>query len=69
MTEKQTLEQKVRDLKAELQASDYKVIKCAESNLLGTELEYDVDALSKERQAIRDEINELEQKLANMGDE
>ena len=52
---------KIRKLKEQLAATDYKVIKCAECQLLGEELPYDIIQLHAERQAIRDEINRLEQ--------
>lgn len=51
---------KIAELKKELSSTDYKVIKCAECQLLGEEMPYDVAALHAERQAIRDEINRLE---------
>ena len=50
-------------LKSELQESDYKVIKCAEAICLNAELPYDMTALHKERQALRDKINQLEEQL------
>ena len=50
-------------LKSELQASDYKVIKCAEAMAVCAEMPYDVASLHKERQALRDKINELEKQL------
>lgn len=56
-----TTEQIIAELKAQLSATDYKVIKCSECQLLGMEMPYDVAALHAERQAIRDEINKLEQ--------
>lgn len=52
---------KIRKLKEQLSATDYKVIKCAECQLLGLEMPYDVENLHAERQAIRDEINRLEE--------
>ena len=52
--------ERIRELKAKLSATDYKVIKCSECQLLGQELPYDVAALHAERQAIRDQINQLE---------
>ena len=48
-------------LKAQIAEGDYKVIKCAEAQLMGEELPYDVEQLHTERQALRDRINELEQ--------
>ena len=52
---------KITELKEQLSATDYKVIKCAECQLLGEEMPYDMAALHAERQAIRDKINQLEQ--------
>lgn len=56
-----TAQEKIAELKRQLAASDYKVIKCAECQLLGMEMPYDVDELHKERQAIREQINKLEE--------
>lgn len=53
----------IESLKSELQESDYKVIKCAEAMAVGSEMPYDVASLHKERQALRDKINELEEQL------
>ena len=53
----------IERLKSELQESDYKVIKCAEAMAVGAEMPYDVESLHKERQALRDKINELEEQL------
>ena len=55
----------IERLKSELQESDYKVIKCAEAICLNAELPYDMTALHKERQALRDKINELESEVQN----
>ena len=55
----------IESLKSELQASDYKVIKCAEAICLNAELPYDMTALHNERQALRDKINELESEVQN----
>jgi hypothetical protein len=52
--------EKIRELKSQLSATDYKVIKCSECQLLGQEMPYDVTKLHAERQAIRDQINQLE---------
>jgi hypothetical protein len=57
--EKPVAEQ-IAELKNQLSATDYKVIKCSECQLLGEEMPYDIEALHAERQAIRDEINRLE---------
>ena len=53
----------IERLKSELQESDYKVIKCAEALTIGVEMPYDVASLHKERQALRDKINKLEEQL------
>ena len=55
----------IERLKSELQESDYKVIKCAEAMTIGEEMQYDVASLHKERQALRDKINELESEVQN----
>ena len=55
----------IESLKSELQESDYKVIKCAEAMTIGAELPYNMTALHKERQALRDKINELESEVQN----
>jgi hypothetical protein len=46
-----------------LTESDYKIIKCYEYSLAGLELPYDIEALHAEREAIREEIRLLEEKL------
>lgn len=56
-----TVQQQIAERKAQLSATDYKVIKCSECQLLGLEMPYDVEALHAQRQALRDEINKLEQ--------
>ena len=53
--------EKIAELKRRLSDTDYKVIKCAECQLLGQDMPYDVAELHAERQAIRDEINKLEE--------
>ena len=57
--------EEIERLKSELQESDYKVIKCAEAMAVGAEMPYDVASLHKERQALRDKINELESGVQN----
>ena len=59
--------EQIAELKKQLSATDYKVIKCAECQLLGEEMPYDVAELHAERQAIRDEINRLEQAVNENG--
>ena len=55
----------IERLKSELQESDYKVIKCAEAMAVVAVMPYDVASLHKERQALRDKINELESEVQN----
>lgn len=55
----------IESIKSELQESDYKVIKCAEAICLNAELPYNMAELHKERQALRDKINELESEVQN----
>ena len=55
----------IERLKSELQESDYKVIKCAEAMTIGAVMPYNVAILHKERQALRDKINELESEVQN----
>ena len=56
----------IERLKSELQESDYKVIKCAEAMAVGAEMPYNMTALHKERQALRDKINELESEVGDV---
>ena len=51
---------KIERLKDALYATDYKVLKNAECFMLSLPLEYDAQELHNERQAIRDEINQVE---------
>lgn len=55
----------IESLKSELQESDYKITKIAEAMAIGAELPYDAQALHKERQTLRDKINELESEVQN----
>jgi hypothetical protein len=59
-----TPEQVIANLKAQLSETDYKIIKCSEYQLAGQELPYDIQELHTERQALRDQINELELALS-----
>ena len=61
--EQEEYEKEIDKLKAELSATDYKIIKCSEASLLGEELPYSVSELHATRQALRDRINQLESKL------
>lgn len=59
-TPEEIKQRRIAELKAELNSTDYKIIKCSECSLAGVELPYDIAELHAARQAIRDEINELE---------
>jgi hypothetical protein len=55
------------DLSSHVSAiGDWKVIKCYEAKLKGEELPYDLNALMAQRQAVRDEINRLQEQLNNL---
>lgn len=57
---RQQREQRIWELKDQLAQGDYKVIKCAEAQLTNEPMPYDVATLVAERNAMREEINELE---------
>lgn len=59
-TEEEIKRARIAELKAQLDSTDYKIIKCSECSLAGVELPYDIAELHAQRQALRDEINELE---------
>lgn len=54
------MQERIVRLKQTLADSDYKVIKCAEAQMAGVELPYNITELHAERQELRDMINELE---------
>lgn len=58
--DKQKVQADIQALKDSLSESDYKITKCYEASLLGTELPYDIAELHAQRQAERDEIKQLE---------
>ncbi len=53
-------------LKKQLASSDYKFAKMYEYSLVGKSAEYDVEVLHRERQTIRDQINDLETELQSL---
>jgi len=57
---RQQREQRIWALKDQLAQGDYKIIKCAEAQLTGEPMPYDITTLVAERNAMRAEINELE---------
>lgn len=60
----QAVKNEISSLKKELADTDYQVIKCYEASLLGEEMPYPYKSLIKERQATREKINLLQDKLA-----
>lgn len=61
-------QQRITDLQWDLTSfvsdiGDYKVIKCLTAKALGEEMPYDLAELEERRQAVRDEINKLQQEL------
>ena len=69
MSEREMIEQEIRNLECDLTASDYKVIKIAEYTAAGKAAPYDIDAVYAARQAKRDRINELQAALNAMSEE
>lgn len=59
-TEEEVKQRRIAELKEQLNATDYKIIKCSECSLAGEPLPYDINELHAMRQALRDEINSLE---------
>lgn len=61
--DRKKVKSEIETLKAELSDGDYRVIKCYEATLAKAKMPYDIETIHKERQTIRDKINELELKL------
>ncbi len=62
-------QQEIYNLQSQLtsgvsEIGDWKVAKCYEYSLIGEEPPYDVKELHEKRQAIRDQINALQEELA-----
>lgn len=71
MSQEQLASQKVIDLQAQLSSTsseigDYRIVKCMEASLLGQEMPYDLEALVKARQKVRDQINQTQDQLMVM---
>lgn len=54
---------RIAELEKQIESTDYQVIKCYEYSLVDAQMPYNITALHEERQAIRDEINVLEDLL------
>lgn len=65
--EREQLAQEMMCLEWVLKASDYKIIKSYECELIGEPSPYDIQAVHAERQAQRDRINEIKQILSEEG--
>ena len=70
MDEKAQLQQRIYDLTSQLTSSnsdcgDWKIIKCYEYALQNLPLPYNLEELHAKRQAIREEINNLQEKLSS----
>ena len=71
MSQEQIESQRIIDLQAKLSSTsseigDYRVVKCMEASLLGTEMPYDVEKLISERQKVRDQINAAQDRVVAM---
>lgn len=60
------MHKKIKALQDDLASTDYKVIKCYEANLVGEQPPYDVQNLHSSRQALRDKINSIEDRIAEL---
>lgn len=58
------IQMQIAGLKAQIDSTDYRIIKAYEYSQVGLETDYDLQALHLERQALRDQINTLEETLA-----
>jgi hypothetical protein len=66
INEKNIKIRKVKELKDNLNNSDYKIIKCYEAFMRQLPLPYNLEELSAQRDAWRAEINELEEELKSL---
>lgn len=62
------VKQLIENLKIELTESDYKIIKCYESQLINETSEYNITELHQSRQLIRDKINTLKNLISQNND-
>ena len=64
--QRHALEEERLSLMQTLSKGDYKVIKCAEAQIVGAEMPYDATALHSERQAIRDRLNAIDAEITSL---
>lgn len=57
------VQMQIDKLKAEIEATDYRIIKACEYSMVGMESGYDMESLHMERQSLRDTINGLEEEI------
>jgi hypothetical protein len=57
---------KIKEIKENLNSTDYKVTKCYEAFMRQLPLPYNLEELAAQRDAWRAEINQLEQELENL---
>ncbi len=62
------LQSQIAAYKAQIDATDYRIIKAYEYRVVGLESKYDMDALHTERQSFRDEINRMEEELQKLNE-
>lgn len=60
------LNSQINDLKRQLDSTDYMIIKSYEYSLVGEETGYDIKTLHKERDVIREQINNLENMISEL---
>ena len=53
----------ISELKAQLDSTDYQIIKTYEYSLVGLDPDYDIETLHQERQNLRNQINDLQAEL------
>lgn len=64
--QRHALEEERLCLMQTLSKGDYKIIKCAEAQIVGAEMPYDAAALHSERQAIRDRLNAIDAEITSL---
>ena len=60
------LQAQIAAYKAQIDATDYRIVKAYEYSTVGLETEYDMETLHEERQSFRDAINMLEEKMKTL---
>lgn len=63
---KQIISTNIKQLRKNLDNTDYKIIKCYEASLLNEPMPYNIQELTIQRKQWREEINSLEQQLEQL---